>query len=95
MDLRASDCCLTSVDCRGSVDDKGLAPAAGPPLLPNLLFHTGEAVADTTPIIQRLEAAHEHRKVYPSDGGMAFLNKILEVITGTDLQTGTKSIVDQ
>jgi len=60
------------------VDDKGLAPAAGPALLPNLLFDTGEAVADTTPIIQRLEALHERRKVYPSDGGMAFLNKILE-----------------
>ncbi|CAE8647176.1 unnamed protein product [Polarella glacialis] len=63
---------------RWSLDDEGLQDAAGPPLLPNVIFDDGESVADSTPIIKRLELQFPDRKVHPSHAGLAFLNSLLE-----------------
>eukprot|EP00933_Yihiella_yeosuensis_P082986 TRINITY_DN97037_c0_g1_i1.p1 TRINITY_DN97037_c0_g1~~TRINITY_DN97037_c0_g1_i1.p1 ORF type:complete len:222 (+),score=42.85 TRINITY_DN97037_c0_g1_i1:33-698(+) len=63
---------------RGSADDKGLRDAPGPPLLPNLILEDGEAMADSTPILKRLEAKVNGRSIYPPHLGLNFLNLILE-----------------
>eukprot|EP00931_Biecheleriopsis_adriatica_P009449 TRINITY_DN110522_c0_g1_i1.p1 TRINITY_DN110522_c0_g1~~TRINITY_DN110522_c0_g1_i1.p1 ORF type:complete len:370 (+),score=63.96 TRINITY_DN110522_c0_g1_i1:33-1112(+) len=62
----------------GGPDHKGLRAAPGPPLLPNLIFEDGEAMADSTPIIEILERRYESRSIYPAHKGLNFINLLLE-----------------
>lgn len=64
---------------RGGRDDVGLRRPPGPPLLPNVIFDDGEPMADSTPIIARLEQQFlNDRAVYPPYAGLAFLNQLIE-----------------
>lgn len=47
-------------------------------LIPILVFPDGEAMIDSTPMIQRLEKDYSARSVIPADPALAFLDALLE-----------------
>ena len=48
------------------------------PLIPLLLTPDNQALQDSTPIIERLEAAHASPSIYPADPAMAFISALIE-----------------
>jgi glutathione S-transferase len=61
-----------------SVESQGL-PQPRIPIIPYLIYpHSSEALTDTTPLIQRLEAEHSARPVVPASPAIAFLNALIE-----------------
>ena len=63
---------------QGSVESQGL-PQPRVPIIPYLICpHSSEALTDTTPLIQRLEAENSARPVIPESPAVAFLNALIE-----------------
>src|SRR5262249_53516149 len=48
------------------------------PLVPLVVTPEGEGVQDSTPIIERLEAANRESSIVPDDKALAFLSALLE-----------------
>jgi glutathione S-transferase len=48
------------------------------PLIPLLVTADGDALQDSTPIIERLEAAHPTPSIHPTDPALAFLSALIE-----------------
>eukprot|EP01060_Flectonema_neradi_P003119 TRINITY_DN11985_c0_g1_i2.p1 TRINITY_DN11985_c0_g1~~TRINITY_DN11985_c0_g1_i2.p1 ORF type:complete len:359 (+),score=83.49 TRINITY_DN11985_c0_g1_i2:63-1139(+) len=61
---------------RGGRDDVGYARPKGPPLLPNVICPGGEAVGDSTPILERF--GNGERSLFPPNEVENFFNKLIE-----------------
>lgn len=48
------------------------------PLIPLVLTPEGDALQDSTPILERLEAEHPEPSIHPADPALAFLSALLE-----------------
>jgi glutathione S-transferase len=48
------------------------------PLIPLVVTPEGEGIQDSTPIIERVEAAHPEPSIHPDDPALAFLSALLE-----------------
>jgi glutathione S-transferase len=48
------------------------------PLVPLVVTPEGEGIQDSTPIVERFEAAHREPSIVPDDGALAFLSALIE-----------------
>ena len=63
---------------RNAVNQKEFQQHAKLPLVPLVLTPDGEAIQDSTPIIEKLEDAFSDPSIHPPDSTLAFLSALLE-----------------
>ncbi len=63
---------------RNAVNQKEFQQHAKLPLVPLVLTPDGEAIQDSTPIIEKLETAFPDPSIHPPDSTLAFLSALLE-----------------